>query len=392
VTAPDQEDRPSPSLEAIIQEVRAEKPDVDWEKLEARLFDEQGEVREPVRQLPRRRVAMIGVFAVAAAFALAMFSPTRAVEEIAPAQVSKIARPSLMHAGSPVAVGTAIDGGESGAWVRALGRISIRFEPGSHGVVLDDGERIRISLESGAVAADVVPVPGGEPFAVDVAGKRVAVHGTHLRVAMLGDSVEVAVSEGNAVIGAPAGEGRTEGPLVLAGSIGTFSMSPDPARITVDPARATSLVEDALAMRTHPTAEVVAKQAPIPTLPPTVVTPPIDHAPKPEASAAPSVAAIAPTAFVPAPVPNGLTNEQLAAPLALVDTEVKKCLPALAAGVTFTADFTFTVSPEGKIVDPSLSSIAPERRECVRAAMAKITFPTAATLTNVERKIVVTGN
>ncbi|MGZ3456540.1 MAG: FecR domain-containing protein, partial [Polyangiales bacterium] len=372
----------------MIEEVRAERPDVDWAKLEARLFDDRGEVRAPA-PAPKRRVAMLGVFAVAAAFAFAMFSPTRVVEETVQPQVAKVVRPAVLQAGAAVAVGTTIEGGAEGAWLRSLGRVSIRFEPGSRGVLVDDGERIRIALQSGAVAADVTPVPGGEPFAVDVMGKRVAVHGTHLRVAMLGDSVEVAVSEGNAVIGEPAGEGRTEGPLVLAGSIGTFSSIADRARIPKAPSRATSLVEDALAMRKHVEPALAAKQPEIPSLPPTVVTP---HAPAKPAAVAPTVA-VAPSVVPPAPVPDGLSSEQLATPLGLVDGDVKKCLQSMTLpnGVSFTAKLTLEISPAGKIVDPSLNDIPIEHRECVRTALAKIVFPVAATRTTVEREIVFTG-
>jgi hypothetical protein len=208
---------------------------------------------------------------------------------------------------------------------------------------------------------------------------------------MIGATVEVAVSEGNAVIGTPAGEGRTEGPLVLAGSIGTFSASVDPASITKDPSRASSLVEDALAMRKSADPQLAAKEPSVPTLPPTVVTPPASPKTVEPPLPAPTVPEVATTA--PVAPPSGLTSAQLEGPLALVDTEVKKCLPdVLPGGVSFTADLTFTVSPEGKVVDPKLDTIQPERRECVRVALGKVTFPTAAASTTVDRKIVRTGN
>src|SRR5258708_4662206 len=61
----------------------------------------------------------------------------------------------------------------------------------------------------------------GEAFAVDVVNpdgtsSRIAVHGTHLRVARDGDHVVVDLSEGVVSIGAPARVGSTYGELVTA--------------------------------------------------------------------------------------------------------------------------------------------------------------------------------
>jgi len=67
----------------------------------------------------------------------------------------------------------------------------------------------------------VVPVPSGEAFAVDItdaSGRvaRVAVHGTHLRVARAGDHVVVDLTEGVVTVGRAPRAGSTYGTLVTA--------------------------------------------------------------------------------------------------------------------------------------------------------------------------------
>ena len=61
------------------------------------------------------------------------------------------------------------------------------------------------ALDDGAFEAQVTPVPSGEAFAVDVATPtsivRIAVHGTHLRVARAGTRVTVDLTEGVVSIG-----------------------------------------------------------------------------------------------------------------------------------------------------------------------------------------------
>lgn len=82
------------------------------------------------------------------------------------------------------------------------------------------GESLVVDLERGVIEADVVPVPSGEAFAIDVATERtlvrVAVHGTHLRVARAGDRVTVDLTAGVVAIGAPPRAGVTYGTTVTA--------------------------------------------------------------------------------------------------------------------------------------------------------------------------------
>jgi hypothetical protein len=82
------------------------------------------------------------------------------------------------------------------------------------------GEPLVLDLQDGAIEAQVVPVARGEAFAVDVGTERgvvrVAVHGTHLRVARAGNRVVVDLTEGVVSIGVPPRVGVTYGTLVTA--------------------------------------------------------------------------------------------------------------------------------------------------------------------------------
>ena len=86
--------------------------------------------------------------------------------------------------------------------------------------VTSAGEPLVLGLEHGAIEAQVVPVASGEAFAVDIATERsvvrVAVHGTHLRVARSGNRVVVDLSEGVVSIGVPPRTGVTHGTIVTA--------------------------------------------------------------------------------------------------------------------------------------------------------------------------------
>jgi len=99
------------------------------------------------------------------------------------------------------------------------------------------GGAIFLALSVGAVEAQVVPVVAGEAFGVDVDGVRVAVHGTHLRVARPergGAHVTVDLSEGVISIGAPPKAGSTVGVLVNAPAHVEFSVNDLQATLQID--------------------------------------------------------------------------------------------------------------------------------------------------------------
>lgn len=399
------DDAPAPELRAMIDEVRSTSPQLDWERLEARLFDADGNVHEhsgvqrlsppapialPTPKTSRYAAVSAGL-ALAAAFALAILSPTRAVDTTASKpsapQVAVARAPMLGDDGQPVAVGQRIVA-SSGAWLRSNGRVTIHLEPGTVATVLDLGERVHLSLESGAVSADVVPVAGGEPFAVDVAGRRVAVHGTRLRVALLGQSVQVAVAEGSAVVGLPHGGGRTEGTLVHFGNVGRFDAPSAPGFVTSDAALASKLVDQGLAVpaKTAPTVAVETHAAP----PAHELLHPAVHPSKAavvEPSAPEPTVAVAPAAPKP-----GLTAEQLSGPLSKLAPSLQTCARKSSKGVVFEneQDLTIEISPTGKATllsaEPGLDT--PDRG-CWSMVVSALTFPTAEGSTTVKRHVVV---
>jgi hypothetical protein len=139
---------------------------------------------------------------------------------------------------------------------QAPGRVDWLLESGTEVAAVRAGTHggaIVLGLRSGAVEAQVTPVAAGEAFAVDVEGVRVAVHGTHLRVAREerqaagGTHVVVDLSEGVILVGTPPKAGATVGTLVYApahvefsvGDLeGTWRVSHDASRLRapVDPA------------------------------------------------------------------------------------------------------------------------------------------------------------
>lgn len=115
---------------------------------------------------------------------------------------------------------------------------------GARALLTDAGDRLTVALREGSVEASVAPVPRGEAFAVDVSSPagtvRVAVHGTHLRVARDGDRVTVDLTEGVIAIGRPPRSGDTTGTSVaapahveldLADPVRTLSIDREPAHV-----------------------------------------------------------------------------------------------------------------------------------------------------------------
>jgi hypothetical protein len=119
---------------------------------------------------------------------------------------------------------------------RAIWALDPAGETSARAKVVKASSTLVVALERGALEADVTPVRDGEAFAVDVSAEsgttRVAVHGTHLRVARRGDQLVVDLTEGVIALGQPS-EGRTEGMEIKAPAHVemTIGKSPASARI-----------------------------------------------------------------------------------------------------------------------------------------------------------------
>lgn len=232
------------------------------------------------------------------------------------------------------------------------------------------GEALVVALDDGAVEAQVTPVPSGEAFAVDVAAGanvvRVAVHGTHLRVARTDNRVSVDLTEGVVSIGVPPRAGSTYGTLVTAPAHVEF----DPSNLTgtlhiehepkaVRPAIALSPHEAATQRteRSDPTSPSLARVESEPS------TPPLSH-PVTSSPAAPLIPKFDPKVLSTPPARTTILSA------------VKKCGAAKHGAsdvrVTVSSTLTLTVAQGGVVqfarFDPPL---LPEVQTCAAAAIYK---------------------
>ncbi len=239
--------------------------------------------------------------------------------------------------------------------------------------VVKSSATLVLSLERGALEADVTPVRDGEAFAVDVTGSagttRVAVHGTHLRVAKKGDKITVDLTEGVIAIGTP-GEGRTQGREIQAPAHVELDAGSDPTRAQVsqDHVRIAWTL-DAIAEGRSPSspfpAAVASAHAPnggsgLPG------APRHGHEPTPSAStSAPST----PTASAPPPV-----SLSEGAARTAIQVDMKRCAAQASGktGVTVSVESTLTVDVRadgtvaGTRFDPPLS---PAVQKCAAEAV-----------------------
>lgn len=212
-----------PTLDDLVRDTKREKPpEPDWKSIDEKLFARIDQEPRPVGLNERTnhvrdqgRVVWIGaaLSLAAAAAALVMLHPLH------DGALEQPTTPTTAHA-DRIDVVDHVQYFES---KNASGETAVRWsaQPGSSLRVEHVASPLVLSLEKGVAEAQVTPVPSGEAFAIDVASSsgdvvRVAVHGTHLRVARDGDKVVVDLTEGVVSIGAPPRRGSTIGTLVTA--------------------------------------------------------------------------------------------------------------------------------------------------------------------------------
>ena len=234
----DANDGRSSMLNALVNEARTELVPASrsWERVEARLMQDL----PPPRRAPRSRVVtVVAVLAAAAGIGLFLRPRPEPVAVTPPAAVPHVASALrgtegtgdvtingaiVKTAGLELHANDLIGADHARALFERPNAVSWLVESGAsaaHARVSSAGESLVLSLDDGAIEAQVVPVPVGEAFAVDIAPAghdrvRVAVHGTHLRVTRTGDHVVVDLSEGVVAIGVPPAEGVTHGVEVRA--------------------------------------------------------------------------------------------------------------------------------------------------------------------------------
>lgn len=236
------------ALDALIYESKAEskEPVVDWSKIEAKVMAAVNEEapRFVARESARMRALRAGAVILAAAAAVALLlrsssqqrseddkTASTGVSSQTPASSlvgvtgevrigSNAAEPGfVLHANDSITTTTP----NARATFERTRKVAWLVEENAHVRVKSAGETLILGLENGAIEAQVVPVPVGEAFAVDVTSStgslvRVAVHGTHLRVTRVPNTnrVMVDLTEGVVSIGVPPRAGVTYGTLVNA--------------------------------------------------------------------------------------------------------------------------------------------------------------------------------
>jgi hypothetical protein len=255
------------ALDHWIREAREDlgkrpAPDVDWNAVDEKLFARIDELKKAERARfrigPRRPWAATGaaLAAAIAVVALVFGRPTeraplagapdmRGQETIGSlSDIGPFGRVLLRGApiqrGTALAVGDELEVRDADAFVESPGKVRLLIERGSRVRVTRRRGPLVVALEEGAIEADVTPVASGEAFAVDVAHARVAVHGTHFRVARLGPRALVDLSEGVVSVGEAPRVGPLFGTLVVApahvefgvsNAVGTLSVTHDPAAV-----------------------------------------------------------------------------------------------------------------------------------------------------------------
>jgi hypothetical protein len=220
-----------------------EPPPVNWDVVEQRLFAriEAEQRAERLSLAPERGwkwKAGAAVLASAAAIAV-VIAQTRqpysldvehpsAVDE-AGSLIAIDGDGEVLVDGRPAAVGAilrlddVLETRGAQATLSRPGKLTLAIERGSSAKVTHVQGTLVLALATGSVEAQVVPVASGEALGIDVGPSRVAVHGTHLRVARTGEHVVVDLTEGVVSVGAAPRVGSTLGVLVAAPAHAEFS-------------------------------------------------------------------------------------------------------------------------------------------------------------------------
>jgi hypothetical protein len=275
------------ALSALAREAASQPlPALDWEGIESRLFDRIAESASLETDAPAARVSRSSRSVLAAALAAAALALL----------VLRGATPSQSRVG-PAASDDWMTAGDAPAELTDDGLVKLRLAPGSALRIVSwrRGESMLVALLRGSIHAEVVPRPGGEAFAVEVARTRVAVHGTSFDVTRSGDEAIVAVGRGSVAVGPAGHPGETEGWLVVAPERAAFSLdgassarwlAPINVRLPAAPPTAAEPTTAAAAVRPPPPG--AARPASARALP-LVEPPPIAPEPRPvEAAPAPS--------------------------------------------------------------------------------------------------------
>jgi hypothetical protein len=415
---------------------RAHGPRSDWSKVDDALFDrieaadasgaQTTEAEQVAARLAaesasatdgsrfaRRRWIAVGLIAAAASVAVVLHRPdtgrnawhtidSNGTSELASAErhagslTAREGAGDIRVGGAPIEVGKALAVGDTIDTGNARASFASGSDPQRSVLwALESTTRIAVrraesplvlALDHGAVEAQVTPVPNGEAFAIDLElpndgpnarRLRIAVHGTHFRVAREGMHVTVDLNEGILSIGTPPRTGSTYGTLVNA-----------PAHVEIDLANPAIHVDHDLAHVRPATTPALATGS--------LVTPQA-HVDPTQSQATPAIAAGDHT-HEPQGTPQGIVSSPAAAdspPIAqgaadahaeqTVTSAVKACalkhLRAADVRVTVSSKLSLRVGDDGLVTfarfDPPL---APAAQSCAAASIYKTRFPHAGAI------------
>jgi len=375
-------------LDDLIRETReAKTPEPDWKAIDEKLFERlETEKSSAPADAPREeergaRVVWIGaaLSLAAAAAALVFVHPAHdgvAVEHASSQSAGVVVAGDVTSGGAAtknLASGDRIDVVDSVAYFEsknAAGEMAVRWSSQGGSVLRVEHavSPLVLSLEKGVAEAQVTPVPSGEAFAIDVTASsgdvvRVAVHGTHLRVARNGDKVAIDLTEGVVSIGAPPRRGSTIGTLITA-----------PAHVELDARDLASLQVDhapSAIRAAEAVSPVIASAQPIDlvgdarrvdsqgdALLPSPVSNDVRHA-QSQTSRSTTTTNTSPNVAAP-PAPQMLTTEDaLAGAIAACGQD------AVAPQTTFTTNLVLTVNDDGSVQNARFHPpLLPEARDC----------------------------
>jgi FecR protein len=392
---------PSKALAALVDEARvvskadfeATMSKMNWDEVDAGLFARIDREAAQTQSLTSFKGQpwpwlMLGGVAAAAAAAVVMMQPALQTSMPSASAVVESSAGDLAfqtgagevridgtkaQAGFHARQGDSIETRGAKAVFESQERVSWLLEDHSKVVVEranNSNSPIVLALSNGAVEADVTPVLSGEAFAVDVGGTRIAVHGTHLRVARNGDHVVVDLTEGVISIGAPPKVGSTYGTLVTAPAHVEFQAG----------AVGTSLVVEHEADAIRGAANItnpISEEAPTASVTPPAAAPiqsPIARVEEPAAPPNARTTTKARPAASPAAAPTPKD------PDTIIQEAVKTCAAKYSSapadtGTTsyFTSEATFDITPGGRLKNDAVFFNPPvktEINECVRHSLS----------------------
>jgi hypothetical protein len=247
--------------------------------------------------------------------------------------------------------------------------------PAAHARVKSAGEPLVLDLEHGVIEAQVAPVSVGEAFAVDVSTHsgvvRVAVHGTHLRVARAGDRVIVDLTEGVVSIGVPPRTGITVGTLVTAPAHVELDAT-DLSTLHVD--HAPSSVRAAVSLSPHDLGAVARPPEialPLESLPAAPPAPPVVAAARESRSLHAETDTEATALTKPEPSPKGLP------PRDAITAGIRECAASVKnrsgdVHVTVTSNLRLRVAPGGVVESAQFSPpLVPDIQTCAAQIIYK---------------------